>query len=87
VDKPRDVVEALELDHLLTATEMEARAALMGQETRGAHFRIDCPERNDAEWRRSITVKRVNDAMQLDTLVVDPDWEDRTSNVVSSRWG
>jgi succinate dehydrogenase/fumarate reductase flavoprotein subunit len=87
VETPRDLVEVIELRNLLTATEMVARAALLRQETRGAHYRPDFPSRNDAEWRKCITIKKVNDAMCADTLVIDPDWQDRANNVVSSRWG
>jgi len=87
VETARDLVEALELRNLLTATEMVARAALMRQETRGAHYRPDFPTRNDAEWRKCITIKKVNEAMHFDTLVVDPTWQDRASNIVSRRWG
>jgi len=87
VESSRDLVEALELQNLITATEMVARAARMRQETRGAHYRPDFPARNDAEWLKCITIKKVNDALRVDTRVVDPGWQDRASNVVSSRWG
>jgi succinate dehydrogenase/fumarate reductase flavoprotein subunit len=87
VKTPRDLVEALELRNLLTTTELVARASLMRQETRGAHYRPEFPERNDAEWRKCITIKQANGAMHVDTLVVDPNWQDRANNVVSSRWG
>ncbi len=87
VETPQDLVQALELSNLLTATEMVARAALERHETRGAHYRPDFPDRNDVDWRRCITIHKTTDAMRLDTLVVDPNWQDRTHNVVSSRWG
>lgn len=87
VETPHDLVQALELRNLLTATELVARAAQMRQESRGAHYRLDFPERNDAEWCKCIILKRVNGVMRVDTFVVDPDWQDRASNMISSRWG
>ena len=87
VETPRDLVEASELQNLLTATEMVARAAQMRQETRGAHYRPDFPTRNDTEWKKCITLKKVNDTLRVDTVVVDPHWQDRASNIMSSRWG
>jgi succinate dehydrogenase/fumarate reductase flavoprotein subunit len=87
VDSPRDLVEALELGNMLTVTEMIARVALMRQETRGSHYRLDFPERNDRDWLKSITVKQMDGRMHLDTLVLDPDWQDRAAEVAGFRWG
>ncbi len=87
VDSPRDLVEALELGNMLTVTEMIARVALMRQETRGSHYRLDFPERNDRDWLKSITVKQVDGRMNLDTTVLDPGWQDRAAEVAGFRWG
>jgi succinate dehydrogenase / fumarate reductase, flavoprotein subunit len=38
---------ALDLNNLLTVSEIVTRAALMRQESRGAHFRDDFPEKSD----------------------------------------
>ena len=40
---------ALDLDNLLTVSEIIARAALERKESRGAHFRDDFPGKSD-EW-------------------------------------
>ena len=45
---------ALDLENLLTVSEMVTRAAIARKESRGAHFRDDFPAKNDAEWRCSI---------------------------------
>lgn len=87
VDSPRDLVEALELGNMLTVTEMIARVALMRQETRGSHYRLDFPERNDGNWLKCITVKQVDGRMHLDTLALDPGWQDRAAEVAGFRWG
>jgi L-aspartate oxidase len=44
----------LELQNMLTAAILVVRAALMREESRGAHRRLDFPERDDAEWQRRI---------------------------------
>lgn len=40
----------LELQGLLASAKLMTRAALARKETRGSHFRADCPDRNDAEF-------------------------------------
>jgi succinate dehydrogenase/fumarate reductase flavoprotein subunit len=37
-------------------------AALERQESRGVHLRTDFPELNEAEWRRHITFRRMEQA-------------------------
>jgi L-aspartate oxidase len=50
---PRTAADA-RLASLLTVARLMARAALRREESRGAHFRADWPERDDAHWRRHI---------------------------------
>jgi succinate dehydrogenase / fumarate reductase flavoprotein subunit len=49
---------ALDLRHLLTVSEIIARAAIDRKESRGAHFREDYPSKNDAVGRCNIIVRR-----------------------------
>jgi succinate dehydrogenase / fumarate reductase flavoprotein subunit len=45
-----ELEEALELTNMLNLSEVIVYSALQREESRGAHFRNDFPERNDAEW-------------------------------------
>jgi succinate dehydrogenase / fumarate reductase, flavoprotein subunit len=45
-----ELQEALELNNMLRVAEVIVYSALMRTESRGAHFRSDYPQRNDAEW-------------------------------------
>jgi len=47
-----EVLEAYELGCLLDLAETTAASALQRTESRGAHFREDFPERDDANWLR-----------------------------------
>jgi succinate dehydrogenase / fumarate reductase flavoprotein subunit len=46
----RDLLDALELGHLLDLAEVIARGALVREESRGAHFREDFPDRDDKNF-------------------------------------
>lgn len=45
-----EMMEALELRNLLDFSEVIAASALAREESRGAHYRTDHPERDDAGW-------------------------------------
>ncbi len=50
------LVGTLELEYQLILAEVVARAAYMRDESRGAHYRIDFPNRNDTNWLFHIVV-------------------------------
>ncbi len=54
----QDVLGALELEYMLDCAETMLVGALHRRESRGAQFRTDYPERNDAEWLKHITITR-----------------------------
>ena len=58
---------ALDLRNLLTVSEAVARAAIMRQESRGAHFREDYLAKDDAWGKQNIIIRKAPDGvMQVD---------------------
>ena len=51
-----ELEEALELGNMLKTAEAIVFSALQRNESRGAHYRSDCPERNDEEWLKHTLV-------------------------------
>ncbi len=47
--------DALELENMLLIAELVTKSALIREESRGAHFRADYPDKSD-EWNRSIVL-------------------------------
>ena len=52
----QDVIGAIELGYMLDVAEAIVVAAQERKESRGAQFRTDFPERNDADWLKHIDV-------------------------------
>jgi succinate dehydrogenase / fumarate reductase flavoprotein subunit len=51
-------VEALELENLMDIALATVTSALAREESRGAHSRIDFPERNDKQWLKHTLYSR-----------------------------
>ncbi|MCS7094849.1 MAG: succinate dehydrogenase/fumarate reductase flavoprotein subunit [Thaumarchaeota archaeon] len=70
VDKSRtyntNLVNVLEVESMLEASEVIAAAALKRTESRGAHFRTDYPRRDDDAWLKHILVRRTADGFEFD---------------------
>ena len=45
-----ELIDAIELNHMLNISEVIASSAIERKESRGAHYREDCPERDDTSW-------------------------------------
>jgi succinate dehydrogenase / fumarate reductase flavoprotein subunit len=61
-----DLVEALEVGYLLDCAEATVAGALARQESRGAHFREDFPDRDDANWLKHTLAYRGTEGLVLD---------------------
>jgi succinate dehydrogenase / fumarate reductase flavoprotein subunit len=61
----RDLLDALELGHMLDLAEVIAIGALYREESRGAHFREDFPARNDDKFLRHTMIRQTDDAPQI----------------------
>ncbi|MCE5213776.1 MAG: fumarate reductase subunit A [Methanobacterium sp.] len=53
----KDLQDVLEAEKLLEVALLTAESALIREESRGAHYREDYPERKD-EWKKSIIIKK-----------------------------
>ena len=53
--------EALDVANQLTVASLIVESALVREESRGAHFRADFPERDDGRWLRAIVLERQDD--------------------------
>jgi succinate dehydrogenase / fumarate reductase, flavoprotein subunit len=65
-----DLGEALEVGYLLDCAEATVAGALARQESRGAHFREDYPDRDDANWLKHTLAFRGAEGVILDYKAV-----------------
>jgi succinate dehydrogenase flavoprotein subunit len=61
----QDVLGAIELSYMVDCAEAIVVAAIERKESRGAQFRTDFPERNDAEWLKHIDISLNGDGPQV----------------------
>lgn len=66
-----DWIDAIETHNMVCVAEMIMKTALMRDETRGAHFRQDYPERNDDKWLKHVVIRLEDGEMELTTCPVD----------------
>jgi succinate dehydrogenase / fumarate reductase, flavoprotein subunit len=60
-----DLTEALELGAMLDCSEALVVGALARQESRGAHYRTDFPERDDANWLMHTMLRKTSGGLEL----------------------
>jgi succinate dehydrogenase / fumarate reductase flavoprotein subunit len=60
-----ELEEALELENMLKTAETIVFSALQRKESRGAHYRSDFPERNDAKWLKHTLVYAAPEGLKL----------------------
>ena len=66
-----DLLELIELGNLLDLSLITAVSALNRQESRGAHWREDYPDRNDPKWLKHTLAYLEKDNVKLDYRDVD----------------
>jgi succinate dehydrogenase / fumarate reductase flavoprotein subunit len=70
-----DLLEALETRHLLTFSEQVVLGALNRTESRGAHSRLDFPQRDDEQWLKHTMIAQRDGEPTITYKEVDIDWE------------
>lgn len=60
-----DLLEAIELEYLLGLAEAILHSALERKESRGAHYREDYPERDDAQWLKHTLIRRTDSGVEM----------------------
>lgn len=58
MDKEFDSPEGWTIQNMLTLAKLITFSARMRTESRGAHHRVDFPDRDDLNWRRHLIIKR-----------------------------
>ncbi len=63
--RPAPMREAIELSNMIQTAQLVTRAALERTESRGAHFRTDFPQLDDADWQHHILMRQENGELQI----------------------
>jgi len=62
---PRELKEAVEAINMLIVSEMVTRSALYRTESRGDHYRLDFPSRDDKHWIKNTLIRMRDGRMEL----------------------
>jgi succinate dehydrogenase / fumarate reductase flavoprotein subunit len=65
-----DLTEALELGAMLDCAESLVEGALAREESRGAHYRTDFPQRDDANWLKHTVLRKTSGGLDLSKKTV-----------------
>jgi len=60
-----DLTEALELGAMLDCAEALVEGALAREESRGAHYRTDFPDRDDVNWLKHTMLRKTSGGLEL----------------------
>jgi succinate dehydrogenase / fumarate reductase flavoprotein subunit len=61
----QELVNVLEFDQMLDLTEVITVGGLNREETRGSHYRLDFPERNDRDWLKHTLITRKDEKPEI----------------------
>jgi len=67
---PRSLKYAFEIMKMVSVATMVVKAATMRTESRGPHYRLDYPYRDDKNWLKNIFINKIGDQMVLKTRPV-----------------
>ena len=74
VDKSKgfntDLISTIELGYMLDLAEVVAYCALLRRESRGAHYRLDYPKRDDENWLKHSLAYKTADGVKVDYIPV-----------------
>ena len=74
VDKSKgfntDLVSTIEIGYMLDLAEVVAVCALLRKESRGAHYRLDYPNRDDENWLKHSLAYKTADGVKVDYIPV-----------------
>jgi succinate dehydrogenase / fumarate reductase flavoprotein subunit len=73
---------ALDIQNLLTVSEIIARAALERKESRGGHFRDDFPEKDPSYGKFNIVIKRGSSGEMQVTREPIPEMRDDLKKII-----
>jgi succinate dehydrogenase/fumarate reductase flavoprotein subunit len=63
--------DAIELANMICVARLVVRAALERRESRGAHFRTDFPEIDDAHWQHHISLRCADGQLKIEEAATD----------------
>lgn len=64
----REAVRALEADNMVTVARFIVRSAIEREESRGAHQRLEFPERNDEQWLRHVALRPAGEGYRVEAI-------------------
>lgn len=77
-----EFLDAIELKNMLTCAKIIATCARMRKESRGAHLRLDYPDKDDTNWLKNIIVWKQDNRLHtsLSEITAKEIYERMTSN-------
>lgn len=63
----KEIIDAIELENMVTLLEAAAKSALFRTESRGVHYREDFPDCDNDNWLKETILKRTADGFAIET--------------------
>jgi len=68
-ESPVQLIRRLDLEHTMRVSKMVCKAALYRAESRGAHYRSDCPQERNPEWQKNVLIRKADgETMTLEAV-------------------